>query len=45
MKWEGIVANKLTVNGNKPVTINEIRVYGFGWQFEGQLADVNIIGY
>ena len=28
----------------KPVKITEIRAYGFGWDFTGQLAEVNIIG-
>ena len=28
----------------KPVKITEIRVYGFGWDFTGQAAEVNIIG-
>jgi hypothetical protein len=28
----------------KPVKITEIRAYGFGWDFTGQVAEVNIIG-
>lgn len=28
----------------KPVKITEIRAYGFGWDFTGQIAEVNIIG-
>jgi len=28
----------------KPVKITEILVYGFGWDFTGQVAEVNIIG-
>jgi len=28
----------------KPVQITEIRVYGFGWDFTGQIAEINIIG-
>jgi hypothetical protein len=28
----------------KPAMITEIRVYGFGWDFTGQIAEINIIG-
>jgi len=30
---------------DKPARIKELRVYGFGWQFTGQVAEVEIIGY
>ena len=30
---------------DKPARIKELRVYGFGWQFTGQVAEVDIIGY
>jgi len=39
-----ISPNLLELN-DKPVKIKEIRVYGFGWQFTGQVAEVDIIGY
>ena len=35
--------NLLTLE-EKPVKITEIWVYGFGWDFTGQLAEINIIG-
>jgi hypothetical protein len=37
-----ISPNLLELN-EKPARIKEIRVYGFGWAFTGQVADVNII--
>jgi hypothetical protein len=37
-----ISPNLLELN-EKPARIKEIRVYGFGWTFTGQVADVNII--
>jgi hypothetical protein len=43
-KWFWYISPDLLGLDNKPVKINEIRVYGFGWQFEGQVADINIIG-
>jgi len=38
-----ISPNLLDLN-EKPVKITEIRIYGFGWDFTGQVADINIIG-
>ena len=29
---------------HKPSVIKEVRVYGFGWDFSGSLADINLIG-
>ncbi len=29
---------------NKPKVIKEIRAYGFGWDFVGILAEINLIG-
>ncbi|MHB1346086.1 MAG: hypothetical protein ACYCXK_01225 [Candidatus Humimicrobiaceae bacterium] len=29
---------------NKPVIIKEVKVYGFGWDFSGSIADINLIG-
>jgi len=39
-----ISPNLLELN-DKPVKIKEIRIYGFGWQFTGQVAEVDIMGY
>lgn len=44
-KWFWYIGPNLLELNNKPVKIKEIRVYGFGWQFTGQVAEVNIIGY
>ena len=29
---------------NKPAVIKEVRVYGFGWDFSGSVAEINLIG-
>jgi hypothetical protein len=42
--WFWYISPNLLELDNKPVRIEEIRVYGFGWQFTGQVSDVNIIG-
>lgn len=37
-------AADLMAQPDPPVRIVELRVYGFGWEFQGQVADVNLIG-
>lgn len=44
-KWFWYISPNLLELDDKPAKIKEIRVYGFGWQFTGQVAEVNIIGY
>jgi hypothetical protein len=29
---------------NKPATIKEVRVYGFGWDFSSSMAEINLMG-
>ncbi len=29
---------------NKPAVIKEVKVYGFGWDFSGSVAEINLIG-
>jgi hypothetical protein len=43
-KWFWYISPNLLELEDKPVKIEELRIYGFGWQFRGQVADVNIIG-
>jgi len=43
-KWFWYISPNLLELDDAPQFIKEIRVYGFGWQFTGQLAEVNIIG-
>jgi hypothetical protein len=42
-KWFWYISPNLLELNEKPDRITEIRVYGFGWAFTGDLADVNII--
>ena len=42
-KWFWYISPNLLELNEKPARITEIRVYGFGWAFTGQVADVNII--
>ena len=44
-RWFWYISPNLLKLNNKPVKIKEIQVYGFGWEFTGQVAEVNIIGY
>jgi hypothetical protein len=44
-KWFWYISPNLLELNDKPSKIKEIRVYGFGWQFTGQVAEVDIIGY
>jgi hypothetical protein len=44
-KWFWYISPNLLELNDKPVNIKEIRVYGFGWQFTGQVAEVDIIGF
>jgi hypothetical protein len=44
-KWFWYISPNLLELNDKPVKIKEIRVYGFGWQFTGQVAEVDIMGY
>jgi hypothetical protein len=44
-KWFWYISPNLLELNDKPVKIKEIRVYGFGWEFTGQVAEVNIIGF
>ena len=30
---------------DKPSAIKEVKIYGFGWDFSGSVAEVNLIGY
>ena len=43
-RWFWYVSPDLLEFKDRPVKIKEIKVYGFGWQFKGQVADVNILG-
>ena len=43
-KWFWYISPNLLELNNKPVKIQEIRIYGFGWEFTGQVAEVDIIG-
>jgi hypothetical protein len=42
-KWFWYLSPNLLELNEKPARITEIRTYGFGWAFTGDLADVNII--
>jgi hypothetical protein len=42
-KWFWYISPNLLELNEKPSSITEIRVYGFGWAFSGDVADVNII--
>ncbi len=42
-KWFWYISPNLLELNEKPARITEIRVYGFGWAFTGDVADVNII--
>ena len=42
-KWFWYISPNLLELSDRPARIKEIRVYGFGWVFTGQVADVNII--
>ncbi len=42
-KWFWYISPNLLELNEKPARIKEIRVYGFGWAFTGDVADVNII--
>jgi hypothetical protein len=42
-KWFWYISPNLLELNEKPARIKEIRVYGFGWAFKGDVADVNII--
>lgn len=42
-KWFWYISPNLLELNVKPARIEEIKVYGFGWAFTGQVADVNII--
>jgi hypothetical protein len=42
-KWFWYISPNLLELNEKPSSITEIRVYGFGWAFTGDVADVNII--
>jgi hypothetical protein len=42
-KWFWYISPNLLELNEKPSRITEIRVYGFGWAFTGDVADVNII--
>jgi len=42
-KWFWYISPNLLELNEKPAKITEIRVYGFGWAFIGDVADVNII--
>jgi hypothetical protein len=44
-KWFWYISPNLLELNDKPVNIKEIRVYGFGWEFTGQVAEVSIIGF
>ena len=43
-KWFWYESPNLLELKDRPQTIKEIRVYGFGWNFTGQVAEVNLIG-
>ncbi|MBN1299499.1 MAG: hypothetical protein JW997_07420, partial [Actinobacteria bacterium] len=43
-KWFWYISPNLLELDSQPQLIKEIRVYGFGWQFAGQLAEINVIG-
>lgn len=43
-RWFWYISPNLLELEDKPQIIKEIKVYGFGWNFTGQVADVNIIG-
>ena len=42
-KWFWYISPNLLELNEKPAKITEIRVYGFGWAFIGDVADVNFI--
>jgi hypothetical protein len=42
-KWFWYISPNILELNDKPTKITEIRVYGFGWAFKGDVADVNII--
>jgi len=44
-RWFWYISPNLLGLDDKPARIKELRVYGFGWQFTGQVAELDIIGY
>jgi hypothetical protein len=43
-KWFWYESPNLLALIDRPLIIKEVRVYGFGWNFTGQVAEVNLIG-
>ena len=43
-EWFTYVSPDLTTLPERPRYITEFRVYGFGWEFRGQVAEVDLIG-
>jgi hypothetical protein len=43
-EWFTYTSPDLTKLPDPPRRITELRVYGFGWQFQGQVADLRLIG-
>ena len=43
-EWFTYVSPDLTTLPEQPRYITEFRVYGFGWEFHGQVAEVDLIG-
>jgi hypothetical protein len=43
-EWFTYTSPDLMALQDPPERITELRIYGFGWEFHGQVAEVNIIG-
>ncbi len=43
-RWFWYISPNLLELDNKPAIIKEIQVYGFGWQFKGQVSEIEILG-
>jgi hypothetical protein len=43
-EWFTYVSPDLTTLPERPWHITEFRVYGFGWEFRGQVAEVDLVG-
>jgi len=43
-RWFTYLSDDLTQISPRPATINEVRVYGFGWEFGGMVAEFALVG-
>ena len=43
-QWFSYLSEDLSDLSPHPATINEVRLYGFGWEFTGAVAEVSLVG-